>query len=148
MKVSQEEACYRNECNHKGCANIGGSNKLIYDECSYKKALEESTKPLSYYLYESKFENCGKCVHDKFYRPFDLVDVESDLKNITRTTTRCPERKYNKKYNKYDDPVVLSPELCPIVRNNIPKQNNVGFSVPEDNLCGGRYFPKIPSEEQ
>ena len=75
--------------------NTGSSNRLIYDKCAYDKDLSESVAPLNYRMYSGAHENCNKCKHDKIYRPFDLVDQESELKNITRANTRCPEFKYN-----------------------------------------------------
>ena len=60
---------------------VGSSNKLIYDDCEYKKRLYESTSPLSYQLYEGAHESCTKCMDELFVRPFDLVDYESELKN-------------------------------------------------------------------
>ena len=71
--------------------NTGSSNRLLYDYCAYKKTLRESTDPFRYRMYEGAFENCNKCIYDKFWRPFDLVDEESELKNITRPATKCPQ---------------------------------------------------------
>jgi hypothetical protein len=125
--------------------NIGGSNRLPYDVCAYQKKLYESTSPLGYQLAEYKFENCTKCRQDKFYRPFDLVDVESELKNITRLASKCPEKKYNPNCPKsktclstFDPsvPVVLAPEVCPIIFNNIPRMRDVGYRVPNGGYCG------------
>lgn len=115
----------------------GSSNRLIYDNCSYFKELKETTLPGTYRLYGGKYENCNKCVFDKFYRRFDLVDVESELRNITRLTSNCHELKYNPNCKKsknclstFDtsNPIVLSHDICPIVYNNIPKQSYSGFN--------------------
>ena len=138
--------CKLNLCKDKGCQNYGGSTRLIYDACAYRKTLQESTSPLGYMLYEGKHENCDKCRQDKFWRPFDreMVDVESDLKNITRPNTKCPQFKYNpacKKsgscFSTFDNsaPIILAPEVCPIVHNNIPKMTTPGYSVPSSNIC-------------
>jgi hypothetical protein len=133
------------ECKEKGCTNIGSFNRLRYDNCAYQKTLHESTSPLAYQLYEGKWENCDKCIYDKFYRPFDLVDVESELKNITRANSKCPELKYDPKCKKSqscfstfdkDVPVVFAPELCPIVHNNIPKMKTPGYEDPVTTFCG------------
>lgn len=124
--------------------NIGSSNRLIYDNCSYQKKLYESTTPLEYQLYEGKFENCEKCLYDKFWRPFDLVDYESELKNLNRPASQCDQFKYNPKCRRsglclstFDKtvPVVFAPEVCPIIYNNIQKMKTVGYKVPADNLC-------------
>lgn len=131
----------------------GSSNRQIYDVCAYEQWLHTSTTPLNYALYMGKNENCGKCRYDKFWRPFDLVDVESELRNQTRPVSRCGILKYNKncspsKYclSTYDKsvPVVFAPEICPIVFNNIPKQISVGYTIPSTEICGveeGHYYP-------
>lgn len=127
--------------------NIGGSNRLIYDNCAYQKRLYESTSPLDYNLYQGKFENCNKCLHDKFWTPYQLVDIETELRNQNRPLSHCDQFKYNPKCKKsslclstYDKtvPVVLAPEVCPIVYNNIPKRTDVGYRVPNQSPCGRR----------
>lgn len=125
--------------------NIGSSNRLPYDNCAYQKSLRESTSPLQYQLYQGKFENCNKCVHDKFYAPFDLVDTESELKNLNKPLSRCDQFKYNPKCKRsgmcvstFDksNPIVLAPEVCPIVTNNIKRSTGPGFTLPKENICG------------
>jgi len=146
MNINQEQKnnCYLYECNQKGCSNIGASNRIKYDTCEYQKSLYESTKPLSFQMFEGKYNNCGRCVHDKIYRPFDLVDIESELKNITRPASKCAQFKYNPNCKQssnctstYDRavPIVLAPQICPIVRNNIPKMTHPGYTMPRDNIC-------------
>jgi len=124
--------------------NAGEFNRLIYDNCEYQTRLQESTSPFSYVMYEGKFENCQKCVFDNFYRPFDLVDIETELQNRTRIGSKCPNRKYDPRCAKsatctstFDKsvPVVFAPEVCPIVKNNIPRTTNNGYSLPEINVC-------------
>ena len=123
--------------------NLGGFNRLPYDNCAYQKKLHESTSPLSYQLYEGKFQNCHKCTYkNEFWRPYDpsIVDLESELKNITRPSSQCAQLKYNpgctksklctSTFNK-DLPVILDTQVCPVVHNNIPKMKTVGYSVPE-----------------
>lgn len=146
MADSKKNKCNLYECKEKGCQNFGSSNRLIYDNCAYQKALYESTSPLAYRLYEGAHENCEKCMHEnKFYRPFDLVDTESELKNITRPNTHCPQFKYNPScpktrscFSTFDktNPIVLAPEVCPIVHNNIPKMKHPGYEVPKQTFCG------------
>ena len=133
------------ECKDKGCQNFGSFNRLKDDRCASQKELYESTAPLQHMLYEGKYENCGKCTHEgKFYRPFDLVDVETELLGINRPNSRCPQFKYNpnRKSSKYgistfdaSIPVALNPVVCPVVFNNIPKLTHPGYQVPNDNIC-------------
>lgn len=128
--------------------NIGSSNRLPYDNCAYQKELYESTSPLLYNLYEGKHENCKKCLYDKFWRPFDLVDIESELKNITRPNTRCDQFKYDPKCKKSsscistfdkDIPVVFMADICPIIHNNIPKMTEPGYSLPPASICADEH---------
>merc|ERR1712216_241780 len=111
--------------------NTGSFNKLHDDCCAVRRQLKDSVGPCEYRLYFGAYENSNKCVHDKFYRKFDLVDQESELKNINRRASRCPGKKYNPscKKSKYctstfdkSNPIVLAPEICSIVDNNLKKQ--------------------------
>jgi hypothetical protein len=119
--------------------NLGAYNRLSYDNCAYQKKLQESTSPLQYRMFEGNYENCNKCTYkNQFWRPFDLVDLESELKNITRPNTKCPELKYHpdcKKSNmctstfERNMPVVLDRQVCPVVTNNIPRMANPGYTL-------------------
>jgi hypothetical protein len=120
----------------------GSSNRLIYDTCAYQKELVESVSPFAYRTYGGAYEHEQKCKKDKFWKRIDsdVVDVESDLKNITRPATKCPELKYNPKCNKsgqcistFDPsvPVILDSNVCPIVFNNIPRQKTNGLIMPD-----------------
>ena len=124
----------------------GSSNRLRYDNCAYAKTLSESVSPFAYMMYDGKFENCGKCKLDNAWRPYykEVVDVESDLKNITRPATKCPSLKYNPKCKKspgcvstFDPsvPVILDRDVCPIVFNNIPRMQSNGLVNPDKISC-------------
>jgi hypothetical protein len=112
-------------------------NRTMYDNCAYERKIVDSTTPMGYYLYEGKFENKGKCVYDanSFYRPFDLVDTESELKGITRPTSKCVQMKYNPNcgeksatcYTTTQMPIAINPRVCPPVGNNIPRITSKGF---------------------
>ena len=120
--------------------NLGAYNRLSYDNCAYQKRLYESTSPLLYQLYDGKFENCDKCTYkNKFWRPYDLVELESELLNITRPNSKCAQLKYNPDCKKSklctstfekDLPVIVNSQVCPVVRNNIPRMNHVGYTIP------------------
>lgn len=124
--------------------NQGGSNLQIYDECQYAQYLSVSTSPLQFNLDMTKYENCGKCRQDKFIHPYDLVDQESELRNQTRPASRCGAMKYSPKckaspsctYTKDPSvPVVMPPEACSILFQNIPRRTDCGFKVPEIDPC-------------
>ena len=145
--------CKLFECKDKGCQNFGSFNRMIYDRCAYQKELYESTTPLQHQLYEGKFEHCEKCTHEgKFYRPFDLVDVETELMGINRPNSHCPQFKYHPNckpshmcVSTHDKsvPVALNPVVCPVVFNNIPKMTHPGYELPNINFCN-KY--KVPTK--
>ena len=125
----------------------GASNRQIYDCCAYAQSLQQSVDPLQYDLYFGAVENCNKCIDKQawFKQDRQIVDIESDLWNITRPLTRCDGYKYNPNcktgpncVSTFDPnaPRILSPSLCPIVYNNIPVQTNPGYTVPDPaNIC-------------
>ena len=133
--------------------NIGGSNRLIYDNCAYQKQLYESVAPINYMINLTAHENCNKCIHDHFWLKQDpqIVDTESELLNLTRPLSKCDSFKYNPNCGRTgrsglcistfhkDNPKVLAPEVCPIIYNNIPRQTDPGFRLPEQNVCKGIY---------
>ena len=125
----------------------------MYDNCSYKKCLQESTGALSYILNPIKYENCSKCrvefgvvggtnvSHNKGV----LVDIENELKNITRKSSKCPSKKYIPKCDKKnagDNGLPCGPyqladkhlKPCGLV-NYRPKPTGVGYEL-NYPLCG------------
>lgn len=128
--------------------DASGFSRNLYDRCSYQKDIFQSVEPLGYMLYPGMYENIGKCVVNKnqFWRPFDekIIDADSELKNITRRATRCPQYKYSPTCKKscfctstFDpsNPIVMAQEACPIVRNNIPRNTNVGYKLRTEPFC-------------
>ena len=124
--------------------NAGGLTNLMYDECFHTQSTNQKTAHLSYQLYGGKFENCNKCRQDKFIRPFDLIEEESRLQNRVRSATLCSNKKYNPKCkaskmckSTFDksNPVVLAPEVCPIIQTNLTKTTDVGYTMPKDDFC-------------
>ena len=127
----------------------GASNRPIYDCCDYAQSLQQSVDPLQYNLYFGAQENCSKCIDKKawFKQDLAIVDIESDLLNLTRPLSNCDQYKYNPNckaspecISTFDPnvPVILSPSLCPIVYNNIPVQTNPGYTLPNPNICSGK----------
>jgi hypothetical protein len=125
----------------------GASNRQIYDCCDYAQSLKQSVDPLQYDLYFGAVENCNKCIDKKawFKQDAEIVNIESDLLNLTRPLSNCDQYKYNPNckpspscISTFDPnaPKILSPSLCPIVYNNIPVQTNPGYTVPNPaNIC-------------
>lgn len=158
-KINKRENTKMNyECDDKcsTCPSIGSFNRKRYDHCSYKKKLNESTSPLQYNMSRYKFENCSACTFDgKYYAPFDLVDYESELRNITRPDSHCDELRYNPSCKKsalctstFDssNPVVFHKDICPVVCNNIKKMKTPGYVLDERQYCGRNGLRQKKSE--
>lgn len=126
-------------------SSIGSFNRLRYDTCTYNQDLTQSTDPLNYQMTRYKFENCSACTYEgKYYAPFDLVDFESELRNITRPGTQCDSLKYSPTCEKSEscvstfeksNPVVLLKDVCPVVCNNIKRSLNTGTNVRQKDYC-------------
>lgn len=122
--------------------SFGSSNRMRYDNCSYQKRLYESITPLNYNLYDGAYINKKHCMsnHYKFWKPYDLVDYETELLGINRPNSQCDQFKYDANcpaskscVNTFDKtvPVVIPPTLCPVVHNNLKKTLDSGISVPQ-----------------
>jgi hypothetical protein len=129
--------------------NQGSSSRSKYDTCQVQQETYESTSPLAYQMMFGKHENCNKCIHDNFYVKYqpEIVDVESELLNLTRPLSNCNQFKYNPSCKRsglctstFDKsvPVVLAPEVCPIIYNNISRQTHPGYKLPSANICKHR----------
>ena len=137
--------------------NIGGLTNLGYDECFLKQDNKQQTGPFAYQMFYGKHEHDKKCRENKFLRPFDLVDEESELQNRTRAVSKCSNKKYNPKCKKSpcncngicrcasnctstcDMPVVLVPEVCPIISSGIKKPSGYTYYIPKDTCHCAEY---------
>ena len=78
-------------------------SRSIYDECEVKSSDEQSVAPFNWTTDPAVVENKMSCFHAASpyshnpYKsiPVDAIDAESDLKNLTRNLSRCPEKKFN-----------------------------------------------------
>lgn len=130
----------------QSCPSIGSFNRLRYDNCAYALDLNQSTSPLNYQMSRYKFENCDACTDKgQYYAPFDLVDLESEIKNITRPGSLCNDIKYSPTCEKSEmctstfdqsNPVVLVRNVCPVVCNNIKKPTYPGYTLKQRGQCG------------
>jgi hypothetical protein len=127
--------------------NIGGFNRLMYDECASQQRIEDSTSPYNYMTYGGAYENCKKCTYEnQFWRPFnnEIVDRESELLGLGRPATKCSKLKFSPNCGKpsprcrstYDktNPVIFD-RVCSIINSNIPVQKNPGYKMPSSNIC-------------
>lgn len=123
---------------------LGSSNRLIYDECDYQQRLDESTSPFAYRMYQGSVENSNKCIYDKFWMKYQLVNIESNLRNQDRPVSKCNQFKYSPGckdttgvcIGTFDEnvPVIPAQEVCPVVCNNIPRRTDTGFRMPQNKF--------------
>ena len=77
-------------------------NRLSSDTCSYRNELAQSVGSLGWVLDSSRFENDSKCRiahgvvggNDVSIIKGNMVDLESDLKGVTRLSSKCPTLHY------------------------------------------------------
>jgi hypothetical protein len=78
------------------------SNRLIYDEETYKTNLSQSVGPYAYTLDPVRYENCNKCRMELgvlagtsvSHIKGNLVDLETELRGQNRNASLCPARHY------------------------------------------------------
>ena len=77
------------------------SNRLIYDTCAYKQDLHETMIPLDLVLDPIMYVSSNPCAHqfgivngNDVSVVEDPVQLESELKGITRHNSRCVKFKY------------------------------------------------------
>jgi hypothetical protein len=81
-------------------------NRLKYDNCAYRVAMNQSVAPIDYMLDVSKYENCSKCRPELgivggtavSHVGGNFVDLESSLMGIDRPATQpnqCPYYLYH-----------------------------------------------------
>ena len=120
-------------------------NRLDYDTCAYKHVLSESVGPGEYQLGTPPI-SCEPCFpKDPAYRlqregasvdaRSKMIDVDSELMNITRLSSKCPNKKYLPSENQ-------NGEICEGVRLHhykecdMPTSEETRTSNPACNLRG------------
>ena len=113
--------------------------RLDYDGCAYAKDFQESTSPLEYLMYKGKYENCKNCPDHTNNLEFGTkVEVESELRNITRQTSKCPSKKYDPKKN-YKGADFTPARVCENIHyltpSGLKKPETDGFKGPRDTVA-------------
>jgi hypothetical protein len=128
----------------------GTWERTKFDDGAYQHYIKESTGALLYQLDPNRYYNCKECRPQQpgyvgtgvsISKKNTLVDVESELKNITRRQTRDPKGKYLP--CKKQSPVALNnlPDCAPITdetRSTNPPCNLRGTGYSDHiffNLC-------------
>ena len=122
--------------------------RLDYDCCAYAKDLQESTTPLEYLMYKGKYENCKNCPDNTNNLDFcTKVDIESELRNQTRFSSKCPTKKYDPS-KPFVGAKTTNPHICDWARNSgLKKPTGPGF---DDSKLGRNCCPtnKVEPVEQ
>lgn len=125
-------------------------NRLKYDTCAYSKALSESVAPIDYIINPIKYEHCGKCRMELgivggtavSHINGNMVDLENDLFNITRPSTRCPTFLYHP--TPPGEPIQTITEVHPGRKPNKPIPTKSMHLRP----CQMVEYPEIPHPRQ
>jgi hypothetical protein len=110
----------------------GSWERSKFDEGEYQHYIKESTGSLLYQMDPNKYYNCKECRPQQpgyigtgvsISKKNTLVDVESELKNITRKQTRDPKGKYLpcKKQGKQEK--LLDKPSCGIITDETRSSN-------------------------
>ena len=129
-------------------------NNLIYDNCAYKKHLEESSGVGKYQMYSGKYNNERNCRIDfgvvggnevSLYKG-NIVDLESELKGQTRLNSLCPNKKFIPTFTRSCDsglpsgPINCSSQLRDLPTCQLICYNPVIFSEKKSvSMCPGLY---------
>jgi hypothetical protein len=130
-----------------------GFNRHIYDICDFQQRVADSTAPLYYKLYRGQGVNCNRC-HVNQDKYISLVDMESEMKNITRIWSSCNQFKYhpsckfsrrgpNSCVSTFDKfaPINVPPEVCPdaeaylYFNHGLTRPTHPGFYIPDTSVC-------------
>jgi hypothetical protein len=103
--------------------------RLDYDTCAYAKDLQESTTPLEYLMFKGKFENCKQCPDYTNNIDFGVkADVESELRNQNRYTSKCPSNKYDPT-KPFAGAKTTNPHVCERIPSGLKKPTCVGYDA-------------------
>jgi hypothetical protein len=125
-------------------SGIGANDSINTDCCKYRQDVTMSTAPYYYYTYFGQGENCNRFVTDgpHFKQDLDIVDAESDLKNLMNPLSKCDEYKFRRNQT-VNPPNVVSPSLYPIVYSNMERPRTNGLKDMGFNNCREQYREAI-----
>jgi hypothetical protein len=139
----------------------GGNTKLIYDKCQTLQKTNESVKPGDYRLFKMAHVNCEhECKPDRSTpsNAFNVVDVESELKNITRIESKCNIARFPNNITSGANinsasprlPAYMPPWACEreIVPTNLRPFKSSMLNMPSDSCpqpvsAGSSYYSKF-----
>jgi len=124
------------------------STRLGYDTCAYNTRLGESKDIFDHVVWAPYYENCNKCVtnpaEEDRQRIGTRVDVESDLRIITRLNSLCPDARYKPCGPDNMAACRVYPTITPYTCErdiinfyNLPRNFNIGYH-PDTKPCNLR----------
>lgn len=74
-------------------------NKSLYDNCNLTQKQKDNFSIFNYYTDISMYKNNSNSPNTSVQNstgtpPIDLLNIENDLKNITRNNSKCANNKY------------------------------------------------------
>ena len=107
-------------------------NRKKHDLCDYSKSTYQSTSALSFALDPSRHSRCDKCRipfgivggNEVQELKYNLVDLESELRNQTRHNSKCPCKKYLPAMCIYNN-AMNSNCVCSLENKNIMTECNL-----------------------
>ena len=132
-------------------------NRLNFDNCQYKQALIESTGPGLYQL-NTPSVSCDPCypndLHVRLQRGSgsletckSMIDIDSELLNLTRPSSKCPVRKYIPMCPGYNaDGYPCGQGVVPTCKKITDKGGEVGMHSPEK--CPSENHQSLPTPNQ
>jgi len=120
-------------------------NRLDYDTCAYKQELSESIGPCEYQLATPHIA-CEDCftadpqlimqrAGASVAKTMPMIDVDSELMNITRKLSNCSSDEFIPKFNQKGD-IDNNLEMHDFRDCSIPTRENTRLSNPSCNLRG------------
>ena len=126
----------------------------MYDTCAYKTRVNESVGPLEYMLNPIRFENCNKCRMELgiiggtnvSHIKGNLVDLETELKGITRKASACPSKHYQSPCPT-GDLTNCSPQQINIPQTSCGQQRNINTEMVHLPSCQMIRYKPTPLPE-
>lgn len=148
----------------------GHFTRKMYDGCAFNQDLKQSTDPLSLIMDVNKYVNCNnacKSPEQRMDSAASLVDVESSLWGIDKTSSRCDTTKHpfcgqSGCLLTNDSRLANStPYLCErggmgdnnaVVTTNMQMPTHPGFNLPSSQICGNRvqnntFLPPLRNQQ-
>lgn len=114
------------------------SNRLSYDDCSYKQSLRQSVSPLNHMMDPIRYNHTNKCRMELgivggtnvSHNKSNLVDVENELRGQNYPSTKCSNFKYNPNEKGNKDYIKCKSSYKPISDEKVHLKSCQLFSYP------------------